>query len=77
MRTPLYLAVAKAGRHLGFAQVERLGRALGRLIWRVAPSRRRLAVAAMERHLDLTARQAEKLAFESFQHNGRSFACRR
>lgn len=57
----------------GFSGVKRLGNAVGGLIWRFVPSRRELAVTSIMRHLGKSRQEAERIARESFCHNGRSF----
>ena len=57
----------------GFSGVTRMGRLMGRLIWRFVPSRRELAVASIMKHLGKSRAEAERIAFESFCQNGCSF----
>ena len=60
-------------RLFGFSGVERLGTLMGRLIWRFVPSRRELATQSIMKHLGKSREEAERIALESFIHNGRSF----
>jgi len=46
---------------------------MGRLLWLVLPSRRNLAVDTIRDRLELDMIQAERIARQSFMHNGRSF----
>ena len=57
----------------GFPGVERMGVLMGRLIWRLVPSRRELAINNIMTHLGKGREEAERIAFESFIHNMRSF----
>lgn len=57
----------------GFGGLSRLGNGLGRLMWHTLPSRRKLAVNNVARHLNLPEREARALARVSFRHNARSF----
>lgn len=57
----------------GFSGVTRMGRLMGRLIWRFVPSRRDMAVESISRHLGKSRAEAERIAFESFCQNGCSF----
>ena len=63
---------------LGVKRVQSFGRAVGALLWFVLPSRRKLAIQAILKHIGLspleTKGQARKIAYESFKHNGQSFA---
>ena len=60
-------------RLFGFSGVERMGTLMGRLIWRFVPSRRELAIQSIMKHLGKSREEAERIALESFIHNGRSF----
>jgi KDO2-lipid IV(A) lauroyltransferase len=60
-------------RSTGFSGVTSLGNAMGRLIWRFVPSRREMAIESIMKHLGKSRAEAERIAFESFCHNGRSF----
>ncbi|SDB32574.1 KDO2-lipid IV(A) lauroyltransferase [Desulfonatronum thiosulfatophilum] len=73
MRRILYETLAALGQNADFPRVQTLGVGIGKLIWNVVPSRRKLAVAAISERLGLDAPQATALARSSFQHNGRSF----
>ncbi|MBR6673396.1 MAG: lysophospholipid acyltransferase family protein [Mailhella sp.] len=60
-------------RRFGFSGVERMGSFMGRLFWRLLPSRRKLAIDNIMTHLGKSREDAERIAFESFTHNMRSF----
>ena len=57
----------------GFSGVTSMGNAMGRLIWRFVPSRREMAIESIMKHLGKSRAEAERIALESFCHNGRSF----
>ena len=57
----------------GFSGVKHLGSGLGRMLWRFLPERREIAVSSIMKHLGKEQAEAERIAFESFLHNGRSF----
>ena len=48
-------------------------RCLGGIFWRCAPARRRLAVAAVRKHLRVSSAEAERIARQSFKENFQSF----
>ncbi|WP_273523732.1 lysophospholipid acyltransferase family protein [Mailhella massiliensis] len=73
IRLALLKAAGSALRLLGFPGIELLGNGVGHLIWYFVPSRRRLAVRNIMRHLGMTEKDAEKTAHASFCHTGRSF----
>ncbi|WP_083717108.1 lysophospholipid acyltransferase family protein [Mailhella massiliensis] len=73
IRLALLKAAGSALRLLGFPGIELLGNGVGHLIWYFVPSRRRLAVRNIMRHLGMTEKEAEKTAHASFCHTGRSF----
>lgn len=73
IRLALLKAAGSALRLLGFPGIELLGNGVGHLIWYFVPSRRRLAVRNIMRHLGMTEKNAEKTAHASFCHTGRSF----
>ena len=60
-------------RAFGFSGVQNMGDCMGRIIWRFVPSRRRLATENIMKHLAVDREEAERIARESFCHNGRSF----
>lgn len=60
-------------RRFGFSGAERMGNFMGRLFWRLLPSRRELATKNIMTHLGKGREEAEQIAFESFIHNARSF----
>lgn len=57
----------------GFSGVARLGNAMGWLIWKLVPERRDMAIDSIMKHLGKSRAEAERIAYESFRHNGRSF----
>ena len=71
-------AVENSLRKLGAERVCALGSGFGSLLWLLLKSRRKYAAAAVLKHLALEGEGAEKsaqrIAKESFRHNGRSFA---
>lgn len=73
LRFRLLCAVGKALRLLGFPGLAMLGNGVGHLIWYFVPSRRKLAVDNIERHLGMSRKNAEKTAHASFCHTGRAF----
>ncbi|GAB6057941.1 lysophospholipid acyltransferase family protein [Desulfonatronum parangueonense] len=73
MRGILYETLAALGQNADFPRVQALGAGMGKLIWNVVPSRRKLAVAAISERIGLDFSAATALARSSFQHNGRSF----
>ncbi len=58
---------------MSFRQVQTTGTLLGHLIWRMFPSRRRIARLATGLHLGLEPSEAKALAKSSFMHSGKSF----
>jgi len=72
-RFRLLCAAGRVLRLLGFPGIARLGNGVGHLIWYLVPSRRRLAVNSIMRHLGQSRKEAEKTAHASFCHNGRAF----
>lgn len=73
MQTILYESISLLAQGLPVKQIQKLGRALGRLMWRVLPKRREMAIQAITLHLKTTRSQAMDLARESFQQSGCSF----
>lgn len=73
MKQLSYEILAGIGQHADFATVSVLGEYLGRLLWTVVPSRRNLAIEAIQARLGLDRKRAELLAQKSFLQNGRSF----
>ena len=57
----------------GFSGVAKLGDLMGKLLWRMLPERRELAISSIMAHLGKSRSEAERIALESFCHNGRSF----
>ena len=73
MKLALLRFFASAVACTGFSGVRMLGNAMGRIIWKLVPERRELAIASIMKHLGKNRTEAERIAFESFRHNGRSF----
>ncbi len=73
MRQILYEILAACGQHADYERLQLLGAGLGRVIWKVVPSRRKLAETSISERLGLDKTQATELAKSSFRHNGRSF----
>ena len=73
IRLSLLKSIGAFLRRFGFSGVERLGSFMGRLFWRLLPSRRELAVKSIMDHLGKSREEAERIARESFVHNARSF----
>jgi len=65
-------------RKQGVERVCAWGRGFGDLLWNLLPSRRRLAINAILKHIKLepenAKREARRIARESFEHNCQSFA---
>lgn len=72
-RLALLKVVGRGLRLLGFPGIALLGNGVGHLIWYFVPSRRRLAVNNIMRHLGMQKKEAERTAHTSFCHTGRSF----
>ena len=64
--------------NLGVKRIQGFGRAVGALFWYILPSRKKLATQAILKHIGLPPReakqQARQIAYQSFLHNGQSFA---
>lgn len=73
LRFRLLCATGSALRLLGFPGLALLGNGVGHLIWHFVPSRRKLAVNNIARHLGMSKQEAEKTAHASFCHTGRAF----
>ncbi|GFM33885.1 lysophospholipid acyltransferase family protein [Desulfovibrio subterraneus] len=72
MRFP-YSFIAEIAPSLGFGGTDKLARILGTCMWHLVGSRRRLAINAIEKHLDVPADKAREIAKASFIHNFKSF----
>ncbi|MFV0349638.1 MAG: lysophospholipid acyltransferase family protein [Halodesulfovibrio sp.] len=72
MRFP-YSFIAGIAPSLGFGGADRLARFLGGCMWHLVGSRRRLAIDAIEKHLDVPSEKAREIAKASFIHNFKSF----
>ncbi|MCF8106059.1 MAG: acyltransferase, partial [Desulfohalobiaceae bacterium] len=55
-------------------RIRKIGRAGGRIMWHVLPSRRKIAARAIRHNLETGDEQAHRLAKSSFRHSGLSFA---
>lgn len=73
MRDILYEILAALGGRLSLVATAKVGAALGGIMWRCLPKRRRLASEALAFHLGLDSAAAADLARQSFTHNARSF----
>lgn len=69
--------IEKLLRKQGVERVCNLGRGVGEMLWNLLPSRRKLAVDAVLKHIELgpnnAKREARRIAKESFRNNGQSF----
>ncbi len=70
---PLYRMAFALAPRLGFGGVRRMAATLAALMWWTIPSRRKRAIHAVQRHLELPEVQARQIARASFTHNFRSF----
>ncbi|GFM35481.1 lysophospholipid acyltransferase family protein [Desulfovibrio psychrotolerans] len=70
---PFYAAVANLAPKLGFKGVRGLAGVLACCMWHLVPSRRKLAIRAIEKHIDVSPEQAARIARSSFTHNFQSF----
>ena len=52
-------------RHKGFPGVTSMGNAMGKLMWRLLPSRRKLAIESIMKHLGKSRAEAERIALEA------------
>ncbi len=73
MRDILFSLCAMLALSLGYTGLNRAGKALGAILWVILPRRRRLAIEAISRHLDLPADQARTMARKNYSHFCRSF----
>ncbi len=64
---------ANAASYLGLRGVGRVGKGIGKVMWHVLPSRRRYTIDTVAARLEVGQRVAERIAYESFCHNGQSF----
>ncbi len=68
-----YEGLGTLGQMLPFSYVHIFGQGLGQAMWVLLPKRRRLAIEAIKKHLDLDSRQARQLAYSNFLNIGCSF----
>ena len=69
----LFCFLARCVKRLPESVLYGFARAVGVFFWYCVPSRRRLASAAVEKHLRVSAREAERIARQSFKENFQSF----
>lgn len=69
----LYSAIYTLGTKMTVHSSKVLGSALGTVMWNSLPKRRKLAVNAVQQHLDVNHEEATVIAKKSFMHNCRSF----
>ncbi|SIN78485.1 lysophospholipid acyltransferase family protein [Halodesulfovibrio marinisediminis] len=70
---PIYSAIYSLGTKMTVHSSKVLGCALGTLMWNSIPKRRKLAIEAVQKHLDVSYEEATVIAKNSFMHNCRSF----
>lgn len=73
MLRKIVLSVEKFLRNRDFDGIASMGNHLGSLMWQCLPKRRRMAVNAIMKHLEIPEREATGIARESFRQNARSF----
>lgn len=73
MKYACYRLLARCIRKIPSKTLYAFARCLGGLFWRFAPSRRRLAVTAAQKHLGVSFAEAERIARQSFKENFQSF----
>jgi KDO2-lipid IV(A) lauroyltransferase len=69
----VYTAIGAVCSRLSPAGVHRLGQVLGWLFWHLLPGRRQLAVAQMEKRLQVSPQQARTIARTNFNHTAWAF----
>ncbi len=69
----IVLSIEKFLQNRDFDGIAAMGDRLGMLMWRFLPKRRRMATAAIKKHLEVSEQEASRIARESFRHNARSF----
>ena len=70
---PIYSAIYKLGTKMTVNSSKVLGCALGTIMWNSLPKRRKLAIDAIQQHLNVEYEEAVVIAKKSFMHNCRSF----
>ncbi len=70
---PIYSAIYTLGTKMTVNSSKVLGCALGTVMWNSLPKRRKLAIDAIQQHLNVEYEEAVVIAKKSFMHNCRSF----
>jgi len=70
---PIYSAIYRIGTKMTVNSSKVLGCALGTIMWNSLPKRRKLAIDAIQQHLNVEYEEAVVIAKKSFMHNCRSF----
>ncbi|KAF1077790.1 lysophospholipid acyltransferase family protein [Halodesulfovibrio sp. MK-HDV] len=70
---PIYSAIYTLGSKMTVNSSKVLGCALGTVMWNSLPKRRKLAIDAIQQHLNVEYEEAVVIAKKSFMHNCRSF----
>lgn len=70
---PIYSAIYTVGTKMTVHSSKVLGSALGTVMWTCLPKRRKLAIEAIQRHLNVNSEKAIEIGKKSFIHNCRSF----
>lgn len=70
---PIYSAIYTLGSKMTVNSSKVLGCALGTIMWNSLPKRRKLAIDAIQQHLNVEYEEAVVIAKKSFMHNCRSF----
>ena len=73
MRSALYRFLAACIKKVPQKALYAFARCLGVLFWYCIPSRRRMAVAAVKKHLRVSEEEAKRIARQSFKENFQSF----
>lgn len=70
---PIYSSIYTLGTKMTVNSSKMLGCALGTVMWHSLPKRRKLAIDAIQQHLNVEYEEAVVIAKKSFIHNCRSF----
>lgn len=70
---PIYSAIYTIGTKMTVHSSKVLGSILGTIMWTCLPKRRKLAIEAIQRHLNVSLEKAVEIGKKSFIHNCRSF----
>ncbi len=73
MRDLLYTATGALCSRMTPSGIERLGRMLGWLFWYLLPARRTMAIATIQKRLQVSRTQATTIARASFRHSAQAF----